>query len=190
MVIDVSEPTAPFEVAEIDMPNFTWKITVSGELVFAASHYDGIRVIDISDPINPLEIGYYDTPGYALDIDTLGDDIYVTDYFYFGIYEFTGGTSVEKHPQSELPQSITLAPIRPNPFNASADIIFRIAEPGRVKLTVYNLQGRELSVLANGYYSAGTYSINWSATDVASGVYFISLRQKGNISLQKVLLVR
>ena len=70
----------------------------------------------------------------------------------------------------------------PNPFNSTTTIKFNISEPQNVKLSVYSLLGEEIAVLINEYKSSGTYTVNFNADKLASGIYFYQLSSSGFIS--------
>ena len=77
-----------------------------------------------------------------------------------------------------LPSSFSLHQNYPNPFNPSTTIKFSVPQLSGesamelVKIVVYDLTGREVKILVNETFPAGTYSINFNAEDIASGVYF------------------
>ncbi|MGA2667306.1 MAG: T9SS type A sorting domain-containing protein [Ignavibacteria bacterium] len=85
---------------------------------------------------------------------------------------------------SEIPKSYSLFQNYPNPFNPSTKIRFDIPEsmgsPVQVKLLVYDILGRELSVLANEKLPPGTYEYEWNGADYSSGVYFYTLTTGDN----------
>jgi hypothetical protein len=69
----------------------------------------------------------------------------------------------------------------PNPFNPSTQISYSLPEAGKVSLIIYDVLGREIANLADGYQEAGRYSVTWNSTQksgatVSSGVYFARLR--------------
>ncbi len=78
----------------------------------------------------------------------------------------------------------------PNPFNASTAISFELRVAGNVKMAVYDIQGREVARLAEGYYPAGTHQAVWEASAMSSGVYFARLTAEGMTQTQKLLLVK
>jgi hypothetical protein len=76
----------------------------------------------------------------------------------------------------------------PNPFNQETRIRFSLPEPGKIKLTLYNILGQKLKVLiANRHYAAGNYSITFNANHLASGIYFyhITLQYPNGVSVHK-----
>ena len=78
----------------------------------------------------------------------------------------------------------------PNPFNPTTKISFTLPQNGRVSLKVYDALGREVADLANDVYAAGTYEVEFDASDLASGIYFYTIKTaQGNIT-KKMLLVK
>jgi hypothetical protein len=76
--------------------------------------------------------------------------------------------------------SFRLGQNHPNPFNASTEIAYSIAETGRVAITVYDARGRAVNVLLDGIQSAGAGTIRWDGRDgrgraVSSGIYIVRL---------------
>jgi hypothetical protein len=82
----------------------------------------------------------------------------------------------------------------PNPFNPVTSIGFYLPRPGHVRLEIFDVNGREISVLADGHYASGEYSVEWNGRDrtgsmAASGVYFYRLTAgKESLSRKMVLL--
>jgi flagellar hook assembly protein FlgD len=60
----------------------------------------------------------------------------------------------------------------PNPFNPTTTITYRLANPGRVSLKVYDQTGREVATLADGTERSGDHAITWNASGMASGMYY------------------
>jgi hypothetical protein len=83
----------------------------------------------------------------------------------------------------------------PNPFNPATSIQYSLAEPGDVKLVVYNTLGQEVRTLVSNYKLAGEYSAQWDARDaagreVASGVYVYRMEVNGFVQTQRMVLMR
>ena len=79
------------------------------------------------------------------------------------------------HLNSDVPDNIELLQNYPNPFNPTTHFGFRIADLGLVKLTVYDVLGKEIQVLVNEKLQPGTYEVDWDASDYQSGVYYYKL---------------
>ncbi|MEK6650767.1 MAG: T9SS type A sorting domain-containing protein, partial [Bacteroidota bacterium] len=77
----------------------------------------------------------------------------------------------------------------PNPFNPETKIGYRIKESGMVKLAVFDLLGREVTVLADGQKPACIYSATWNAAGLPSGTYIcrLSVQETGGKSVVKAV---
>ncbi len=74
-----------------------------------------------------------------------------------------------------IPSEYKLEQNYPNPFNPSTNIGFRISRSGFVKLTVYDILGKEIYVIMNENKTPGSYIVKWDASNYPSGVYFYKL---------------
>ncbi len=82
----------------------------------------------------------------------------------------------------------------PNPFNPSTTIAFSIAEPGRVRLGIYDVAGRLVRTLVDERTSADHYIVEWDGYDnrgarVSSGVYFYRIVAGKHTQTRKMVLV-
>lgn len=78
----------------------------------------------------------------------------------------------------------------PNPFNSKTTIKFSIAEPQKVKLTVYSLLGEEIKVLVDEYKSTGIHSVIFDAGNFTSGIYIYTLVAGNRNSSKKLILLK
>jgi len=88
-----------------------------------------------------------------------------------------------------IPEAFIIPTNYPNPFNASTRIQFSIAEPAMVKLTVYDILGRIVSIDEN-YFGAGSHGFEWNGFAKPSGVYFYTLQAAENIFTGKMTLLK
>jgi hypothetical protein len=78
----------------------------------------------------------------------------------------------------------------PNPFNSSTNIKYAISQSSRVSIKVFDLMGKEVATLLNRYQQAGRYDIIFQANDLASGIYFYSLRSGDFVATKKLILLK
>ena len=80
----------------------------------------------------------------------------------------------------------------PNPFNPSTTLELVLPEAGYVSIKVYNLVGQEVATLADGMMEANPsgHVFQWNASGMASGVYLVRAEGAGQISTQKLMLVK
>lgn len=91
---------------------------------------------------------------------------------------------------SNIPDHSFLHQNYPNPFNPVTTIKYSLPRVGRVKITLYNILGREVACLVNEEKPAGTYEINWNANNVPSGIYFYQLQAGDFVQTKKMILMK
>jgi hypothetical protein len=85
-----------------------------------------------------------------------------------------------------LPARFGLSQNFPNPFNPSTMIRFETGNPCRVILKVFDLQGREVATLADGFYPAGPHTVRFDGQGLASGIYVYRIRMGSFQSARKM----
>ena len=91
---------------------------------------------------------------------------------------------------SPLPRKTALLQNYPNPFNAKTKIKFQLNEPSDITLTLYDILGQELRTLASGNYQAGTHSVSFDASGLASGTYLYKLQTENSVDIKKMTLIK
>jgi hypothetical protein len=76
---------------------------------------------------------------------------------------------------STIPEDFKLYQNYPNPFNPVTNIKYDIVRNANVRLTVHDALGRKVSELVNGNVNAGSYTVNWNAANLTSGIYFYTI---------------
>jgi len=89
-----------------------------------------------------------------------------------------------------IPSEYCLHQNYPNPFNPLTKISFEIAEAGDISLDVYDITGNQIASLVNGYRNAGSYSVEFSAGHLSTGVYFYRLQAGNWIDTKKMLIIK
>ncbi len=100
-----------------------------------------------------------------------------TEKGYWGIFLGDSSIPVTSVSEEDIPQpkDFVLYQNYPNPFNPSTVIGYKLSVISNVKLTVYNLLGKEISTLVNEEKPAGEYEIKFDASNLSSGVYYYKL---------------
>jgi hypothetical protein len=93
-------------------------------------------------------------------------------------------------PLAEFPTQFSLRQNYPNPFNPSTTIKFELPKSSVVTLSVFDILGREVSVLVNNRRDAGVYEVKFDGVNLASGVYFYRLRAGSFVETRKLILIR
>lgn len=78
----------------------------------------------------------------------------------------------------------------PNPFNPYTTISFALPHPAHARLTVYDVLGREVRVLANDNFAPGEHRLRFDGSDLPSGIYFARLQSGEFVATQKLLLLK
>jgi len=98
-------------------------------------------------------------------------------------------TSVENISEA-VPNNFTLSQNYPNPFNPTTSINFTIPTSEFVTLKIYNILGSEIADLVSENLSAGSYSFNFDAQNLASGAYFYELKAGTFTQIKKMNLLK
>ncbi len=114
----------------------------------------------------------------------------VWSFLYIDDVSLTNQITDVERKKSLLPINSVLTQNYPNPFNPSTTISFQLSTSGYVSLKIFDLMGREISTLVSGELPAGTYTKQWNAGEVASGVYIYQLRAGSFVETKKLLLLR
>ncbi|MEM1043793.1 MAG: T9SS type A sorting domain-containing protein [Bacteroidota bacterium] len=174
---------------------------------------------DVAPAVVEIDDAFYDVDGtrtFQIDVDprerypktsiTAAADLGVTSYgmdsggysFYrWGrlVYAEVGGVIYDDGPaldngRATAAQGFALAPAYPNPFRSAATLSFTAPADAYVRLTVYDVLGREVAVLLDGPQDAGTHTARFEGAGLPSGVYLVRLEADGQVQTQRITLVR
>jgi photosystem II stability/assembly factor-like uncharacterized protein len=107
------------------------------------------------------------------------------------LHTTTGGNPIGIEPiSSEIPNGYFLSQNYPNPFNPKTIINFRLPTNNYVTLTIYDILGHKVSTLVNEELKAGTYQVDWDASNYTSGVYFYKLTAGDYTDTKRVVLIK
>ncbi|MBS1492619.1 MAG: T9SS type A sorting domain-containing protein [Bacteroidetes bacterium] len=101
-----------------------------------------------------------------------------------------GGITVIPSLNSTIAKEYSLSQNYPNPFNPSTLISFSIPQNGFVTLKVYDISGKEITTLLNRNMTTGSYSVEFNAAALSSGVYFYRLESNNFAETKKMMLVK
>jgi hypothetical protein len=88
------------------------------------------------------------------------------------------------------PNQFVLSQNYPNPFNPETQISYSLPTSGDVTLEVYSMLGQKVSTLVSIQQQAGSYSINFDASSLASGMYFYRLKFNNQVLIKKMTLLK
>jgi hypothetical protein len=140
--------------------------------------------------------GYFDLVGTGraeripdLAHDRLSDGHPADDSFTSAAWD-DAPTSIDQSANTEGAFRFELLQNHPNPFNPTTTIEYSIAQATHVTLSVHDLLAREVAVLVNAFQDKGRYKIEFSARELASGVYLYTLRAGTQVEVRKLLLLK
>ena len=88
------------------------------------------------------------------------------------------------------PTGFILHQAHPNPFNPATSLTFSLPEAGNISLSIYDIQGREVATLIDGWRNAGMGIAVFDGSQLSSGIYFACLQAGGERLTQKLLLIK
>jgi len=88
------------------------------------------------------------------------------------------------------PKSYSLNQNYPNPFNPNTTIRYSIANSGLVTVKIFNVLGEEVLQLVSEYKNSGSYSVNFDASKLSSGIYFYTLNSGSFVSTKKMIVLK
>ncbi|MDH3252682.1 MAG: T9SS type A sorting domain-containing protein, partial [Ignavibacteria bacterium] len=111
------------------------------------------------------------------------------------VWDFTTGSVLGVDHPDPIPETFALYQNFPNPFNPSTEIMYDVAQPVTVTLSVHDLLGRSIRSLVSGPQYAGRYLVRWAGDDdkgsrVASGVYLYRLQAGSFVQTRRLVLLR
>jgi len=89
-----------------------------------------------------------------------------------------------------IPTEFSVSQNYPNPFNAKTSFSFGIPTEANVNVNIYNVAGQLVESMNLGHMAAGNHSVNWDASDVASGVYFYNVSADNYNQTMKMTLLK
>ncbi len=196
-VENISDITATFDVwTNVLIPNGSVvPILLRADLSLPVGG-SAIRTLTQSVP-GSAPVGYYSYRGY---VGTYPDDVQNDDYFSFAkLYDDTGpsyntGWTAfgwdEESVVSSTPSEYAINPAYPNPFNPTTVLSYQLQVASKVNLSVYDVSGRLVAQLINGWRDAGSHEVMFDASDLASGIYIYRLTAGDFSATGKMVLMK
>ena len=111
-------------------------------------------------------------------------------FAYTALGKFGIGKFVHKNSKEKSKTSFELFSNYPNPFNPSTKIQYTLPKNTFVKLIIYDVLGNVVETLVNKVQPLGTYTVNFIANNIASGIYFYQLKTDSKIFTRKMILMK
>ena len=103
---------------------------------------------------------------------------------------FVGNPLVSIHSDPTVPSKFALMQNYPNPFNPVTNVKFDLPKATNVQMIIYNSMGQEVKSLVNEFKQAGSYSVDFNASNLSSGIYFYKLITSDFVETKKMTLVK
>ena len=133
----------------------------------------------------PFLVEYYDVNGDAAAF-WIGQDGANKRLYMDRLSAITGVSSTG----NEIPEKFNLGQNYPNPFNPVTNINFSLPKSGLVTLKIFDVMGREVATLVNKDINAGSYTVDFDASRLSSGVYFYRLTAGEFTDTKKLMLIK
>lgn len=116
-------------------------------------------------------------------------EITIAGMIEYNLKNFTTTPIIKSERISSLIDSYRLYQNYPNPFNPSTTIEFDLPKSSNVILKIYNILGEEVTRLISNRLSTGSYSYDWDASGMASGLYLYRLKAGEYVDTKKMILL-
>ena len=163
-------------------------------VILNVSHNESSVDLDVSDfdisGANMLRTSEEEKCDYVGDYNGSTVDLparSVTTISTLYIEDVSAGIEEENY---DSPAAVSLSQNYPNPFGTSTTIEYSTADAGFVKLSVYDVSGREIKKLVEEVKPAGKYTVNIDAKGLSQGIYFYRLKTNGNSIQRKMILLK
>jgi hypothetical protein len=166
----------------MDMMTLKYRIT-NGNFLDSASYNGSADMEDVA---------------YAVKVNRQ-NDVFITGFTMSGgdmmastsiIATLKYGSGMLTENDAVIPVAFKLYQNYPNPFNPSTVIKFDVGQPSNVRITIYDILGREILVPVNSALEPGNYQFNLNMQNYSSGVYFYELKVNGYREVKKMTLVK
>ena len=148
------------------------------DLFITGTNVDSHIVVD-----NYAESQTYHVGGFGTIIDNIELD---PDNWILKNVEYNVSTDEDNN----LPHTLSLSPVYPNPFNSFASIWYSTSGKNSSTLQVYDITGKLVETLVNGVTKTGEHEVVWNASNYSSGVYFVQLQSGKYVETQKIILIK
>ncbi len=192
--LDINDWTA----GDIDDPQ-----TLTSNIGIISDNSDyGFHYLDITEPVLEDYDHNRNRTQFRIRFPVETDWDYLSDWVLFGGNSgYVGAPTIfvyykqNNNVNENLQLSHSNIKVYPNPFNPSTTIKLELAEAGKIKLAIYNIKGQKVKTLLNCTTAPGTYECNWNGKDetgksVSSGQYVVKLKQNGNETATKIMLLK
>lgn len=197
LIIDISDPYDLKFIKKCEIARGR-EIKIQGNYMYI-SGMGKVSLIDIHDPIEPLLINEEELfgGGYFLERSNIAENlVIINDTLYVaggasGLYIYKVDTTYSNVENlNYFPQNTALHQNFPNPFNHNTKITFTIKKSGFTELNIYDILGRKITTLLEGFVESGYYEYSFDSQNLPSGVYYYRLKNKDEYQTRKLVLIK
>ena len=169
---------------------------IPGALVLAHSltndHYYSYGISDASGgfTVKELPYGTYELVAQRIGQADMVSSPFVIDNINKSYRSLILQPLSTKKEQNISPSEYLILNNYPNPFNPSTNISYSLPEAGMIHISIFNLAGQKVKDLFSGQQVSGEHRINFTATGLSSGTYFVVLRTNKYSIVRKILLMK
>ncbi len=167
----------------VNSSGFVFVATDSG--VFQSTN-DGDNWMNVTGGLNKLYTGLYHVASLA--IDSEGILFAGTPFGVFRSSQSTTMLSVVEN-STHLSHDLALEPTYPNPVSQGCSMSFSFVVPAFASLKLFDATGREVAVLASGFFDAGEHEVTFDRGTLPGGVYFCRLEAGGQSAARAVVIL-
>jgi len=171
-------------VGTTDLETFEIVLYPNGDIKFQYPHVEDASSVTIGIE---NETGTKGNEFAHNPIRSIPDSTAITFYRRGGLENNTGIVDIYK---TETIVSSSVLSAAPNPFNPATVINYSVEKAQNISLVVYDIQGREIVALADGYHLPGLYQAQFDGSGLASGVYFVMFNHDGLVKTEKLILTK
>ena len=189
----------PANSLPVELTSFSAKVQGSSVLLSWSTATEknnmGFEVQRSLDNRNFASVGFVNGKGTSTIVNNYSfSDNTVSAKCYYRLKQVDFNGNFEFSPVVEVESmgvtNYTLSQNYPNPFNPSTQIKFALPKDGFVTLKVYNVLGKEVASVVNEYKTSGNYSVNFSAKNLSSGIYFYTIKADGFTQTKKMTILK
>lgn len=114
----------------------------------------------------------------------------IRDNVYYTFKKIIEESLTDNSDQPKVVQDYKLFDAYPNPFNPATTISYSIPEAGNVKLSVYDILGKQVSTLVNEYKSAGVHKLTFEGASLSTGIYILTIEAGEFRDSKKLMLMK
>ncbi|MFN0157622.1 MAG: T9SS type A sorting domain-containing protein [Bacteroidota bacterium] len=144
------------------------------------THFDSIKIVDV-----------FGGALFSVNMKTT-DSLLISNGSIYSFLMFawgpSGTTAVYEEPA--LPAENALYQNYPNPFNGSTNIRYSVSHAEVVRIEMFDLLGRKLKSIVDGFHEQGNYSLPMELSNLPSGMYMYRMENGSNVSVRKLVLLK